>query len=194
MRNVTIFNHRETPMNNVALHQEVWPELYDPDFPDKYAIEKLDTSTPSPLPFRFNDGGRAKAGFSGSARDCVARSIAIASGLSYIEVYSALAQGNATQRASKRTPRRTRTASQGIFTQRKWFKDYMTSLGFVWEPTQRVGSVNKARLCKGALPNGKLVVSVSRHYTAVINGVIHDTFDCSRNGKRCVYGYWVKRT
>jgi len=194
LRNVTIFNHRETPMNNVALHKEVWPELYDPDFPDKYTIEKLDASTPSPLPFRFNDGGRSKAGFSGSARDCVARSTAIASGLSYIEVYSALAQGNATQRASKRTPRRTRTASQGIFTQRKWFKDYMTSLGFVWVPTQRIGSVNKARLCKGALPNGKLVVSVPRHYTAVINGVINDTFDCSRNGKRCVYGYWVKRT
>ena len=181
-------------MNNVALHQEVWPELYDPDFPDKYTIEKLDTAPLSPLPFQFDDGGRSKAGFSANARDCVARSIAIASDLSYIEVYSALAQGNATQRASKRTPKRTRTASQGIFTQRKWFKDYMTSLGFVWQPTQRIGGANKTRLCKGALPNGKLVVSVSRHYTAVINGIIHDTFDCSRNGKRCVYGYWVKQT
>jgi hypothetical protein len=31
---------------------------------------------------------------------------------------------------------------------------------------------------------------VSRHAVAVIDGVIHDTYDCSRGGKRCVYGYW----
>jgi hypothetical protein len=24
----------------------------------------------------------------------------------------------------------------------------------------------------------------------VIDGVIHDTHDCSRNGTRCVYGYY----
>jgi hypothetical protein len=26
----------------------------------------------------------------------------------------------------------------------------------------------------------------------VIDGVIHDTHDCSRGGTRCVYGYWRK--
>jgi hypothetical protein len=26
----------------------------------------------------------------------------------------------------------------------------------------------------------------------VIDGVIHDTFDPSRGGTRCVYGYWIK--
>ncbi len=30
-----------------------------------------------------------------------------------------------------------------------------------------------------------------RHYTAVIDGVINDTHDPSREGTRCVYGYWV---
>lgn len=29
-----------------------------------------------------------------------------------------------------------------------------------------------------------------KHVCAVINGVIHDTFDSSREGSRCVYGYW----
>jgi hypothetical protein len=42
------------------------------------------------------------------------------------------------------------------------------------------------------LPSGKLVVSVSKHLTAVIDGVIHDTHDCSRAETRCVYGYWNK--
>ena len=33
-------------------------------------------------------------------------------------------------------------------------------------------------------------MSVSKHITAVVDGVIHDTFDPSRDGTRCVYGYW----
>jgi hypothetical protein len=39
---------------------------------------------------------------------------------------------------------------------------------------------------------GKLIVSVSRHLVAVVNGVINDTYDCSRDATRCVYGYWQK--
>lgn len=40
------------------------------------------------------------------------------------------------------------------------------------------------------LPPGRLVVSVSKHLTAVVDGVIHDRYDPSRDGTRCVYGYW----
>jgi hypothetical protein len=25
----------------------------------------------------------------------------------------------------------------------------------------------------------------------VIDGVLHDTHDCTRGGTRCVYGYWI---
>jgi hypothetical protein len=39
---------------------------------------------------------------------------------------------------------------------------------------------------------GRLVVAVSKHYTAVIDGVIHDTHNPQREGKRCVYGYFSK--
>ena len=37
--------------------------------------------------WEYNDGGRSKAGFKGDARDCVVRSIAIATGLPYKKVY-----------------------------------------------------------------------------------------------------------
>lgn len=64
-------------------------------------------------------------------------------------------------------------------------------------------------LADGELPPGRLIVAVSRHYTAVIDGVVHDTHDPQRRtywygqgdyaaGKavriteRCVYGYWSK--
>lgn len=44
----------------------------------------------------------------------------------------------------------------------------------------------------GELPHGRLVVMLSRHAAAVIDGVLHDTYQDDRGGTRCVYGYWIK--
>jgi hypothetical protein len=163
------------------------------------------------MDFTYDDGGRAAAGYKGAAGDCVARAIAIASGKPYAEVYAALAQGRGSQRSTKRSGKRSASARNGISVQRKWFKDYMRSLGATWVPTMQIGSGCKVHLHDGELPSGRLVVSVSKHYTAVIDGVIHDTHDpqrevhCSKPGsngstadpdaehwvaRRCVYGYW----
>jgi hypothetical protein len=56
----------------------------------------------------------------------------------------------------------------------------------------QIGSGCNTHLKADELPSGRLVCNVSRHAVAVIDGVIHDTHDCSRGGKRCVYGYWHK--
>lgn len=166
----------------------------------------------------YNDGGRAASGYRGSAGDCVCRSIAIVSGLPYQEVYSRLAEGTGAQRASKRTAKRARSARDGINTKRKWFRDYMRSLGFRWVPTMRIGQGCRTHLADGELPSGRLIVVLSKHYTAVLDGVVHDTYDPQRevhcvkpdhggelkvgewrnvNGicsieRRCVYGYWTR--
>lgn len=42
------------------------------------------------IQFVHHDGGRALSGFKGSAHDCVTRSIAIATGLPYTQVYMEL--------------------------------------------------------------------------------------------------------
>jgi hypothetical protein len=142
----------------------------------------------------YNDGGRANAGYKGKTKDCVCRSIAIITGKPYQEIYSYLSNGNATQRKSKYDTKATagkKTASNGINTTRKWFKDYMKKLGFKWVPTMQVGSGCKVHLSENELPKGKLIINVSRHYTAMIDHVIHDTHDCSRDGNRCVYGYFI---
>ena len=55
-----------------------------------------------------------------------------------------------------------------------------------------VGQGCKVHLRSEELPSGILIVAVSRHLTVVKNGVIYDTHDCSRDGTRCVYGYWSK--
>lgn len=140
--------------------------------------------------FVTNDGGRTAAGFRGDAGDCVTRAIAIASGMPYPDVYAHIANGCANERGSKRSRSRGRSARNGVHVSRKWFKDYMRSIGFVWTPTMTIGSGCTVHLRDGELPDGRLVVSVSKHYVAVIDGVIHDTYDPSRDGTRCVYGYW----
>jgi hypothetical protein len=166
--------------------------------------------------FTFDDGGREAAGFRGRAGDCVARSVAIASGRPYAEVYAALAAGTGSQRAGKRV-KRSASARDGVNTGRKWVRDYMAGLGFRWVPTMRIGSGCTVHLVAEELPAGRLVVAVSKHYTAVIDGVIHDTDDPRRDmhctepyrepmpagywtwdsktmhhvARRCVYGYWI---
>jgi hypothetical protein len=148
----------------------------------------------NPLPWNKNDGGRAAAGFKGKAGDCVARAVAIASGRPYQEVYDELAQINARIPLSKHRRRHRAagmtTAAHGIYTRSKLFKDYMLAQGFVWTSTMGIGTGCKVHLRRGELPMGRLIARVTKHYTAVIDGVINDTYDCSRDGTRAVYGYW----
>jgi hypothetical protein len=139
------------------------------------------------MEYRYHDGGRTS---SKSRRDCVCRAIAIASGLDYSEIWDSLTYGKLNQRKTKRTPSYS-NADSGVLVKRKWFKDYMNSLGFFWTPTMKVGTGCKIHLRSGELPNGRLVVSLSRHYSAVIDNVIYDIYDPSRNGTRCVYGFWT---
>jgi len=54
----------------------------------------------------------------------------------------------------------------------------------------KIGSGYKVHLAEGELPMGRLVVHVSKHSVAVIDGVLHDTHDPTRGESRCVYGYW----
>jgi hypothetical protein len=138
--------------------------------------------------FVVDDGGRAAAGYRGQAGDCVARSIAIAAQLPYKTVYDALnlaAQNEPDQARGRRSSARNGVARPTI---RRFMKD----LGWVWTPTMRVGSGTTVHLLPEELPEGRLVVSCSKHLTAVIDGVIHDTHDPSRGGTRCVYGYWSR--
>jgi hypothetical protein len=171
---------------------------------DLFPFEYVGGEKGDRMKFVYNDGGREAAGFKGHAGDCVARSIAIASGRSYAEVYKALADGSGSERQT-----RGRSARNGIRVKRKWFKDYMGSIGFEWVPTMGIGTGCKVHLHDGELPSGRLVVAVSKHYTAVIDGEIHDTHNPQRGGtliwvpvwndpagkwieqpRRCVYGYW----
>ena len=136
-----------------------------------------------------DDGGRAKAGFKGTAGDCCVRAFAIASGRPYQEVYDLVADLAKRERTGKRK-RGKSSPRTGVY--RATAKKLAERLGFRWVPTRGIGSGCTVHLAEHELPEGNLVVSLSRHYCAVIDGVVRDNHDPSRGGTRCVYGYWIK--
>ena len=148
------------------------------------------------ISFIKTDGGRAAAGWTNkkTTGDCVARAVTIASGRPYNEVYAELAEINARMKLTKHRLRRgkagSRTASHGIWTKSKPFKDYMIMNGFEWTPTMQIGSGCKVHVRENELPKGRLVLALSKHSAAVIDGILYDAYDCSRDGTRCVYGFW----
>lgn len=133
------------------------------------------------MKWEYDDGGRRAAGFKGDTGDCVVRAVAIATGLPYGEVYQGISRLQRTQRVTKHTRKGLRSVRNGTYTRRKWFKDYMARLGWVWTPTMAIGAGCTVHLHDGELPPGRLIVALSRHYTAVIDGVIRDTYDPQRS-------------
>ena len=128
------------------------------------------------MKLKTSDGGRAVY-FKGTTNDCVVRAICNATCRDYKIVYNELynIQGY--------SPRK------GVNS--KIAKTYIEKiLGLKWHSCMNIGKGCTIHLKSEELPTGVLIVRLSKHLTCVINGVLYDTYDCSRNGTRCVYGYW----
>lgn len=148
--------------------------------------------------FIFNDGGRMNAGYKGQTGDCVTISIAIVTEKSYQEVYDAM---NALSKNEKLGYRKEKSmygtkyvkvsaARTGVV--KKVYDKYLKDLGYTWKATMGIGTGCKVHLLKDELPAGRIIAKLSGHLVAVVDGVVNDTYDCSREGKRCVYGYYYK--
>ncbi len=134
-----------------------------------------------------DDGGRADAGFSGEAGDCACRAVAIAAQVEYEYAYRLI---NAIAESETRRSRPPSNARTGVW--RDTMDKVMGYLGFTSVPTMKVGEGCRVHVRPDELPGGRIVLRLSRHYTAFVDGVLHDTHDSSRGGTRCVYGYWQK--
>ena len=150
------------------------------------------------LPWIRDDGGRATAGFKGTTSDCVTRAIAIAAERPYQQVYDEL---NALCAAQRAKPGRSKTSARtGV--PKPVIRRYLDSIGWRWVPTMAIGSGCTTHLCAEELPMGRLIVSLSKHLTCVVDHTIRDAFDPQRISietrpgqdarliRRCVYGYW----
>ncbi|MBP3707562.1 MAG: hypothetical protein J6J36_03000 [Clostridia bacterium] len=140
------------------------------------------------MEFNYNDGGRAKY-FKGKTGDCVTRAIAIATEKDYLEVYNII---NELAKKEKITEKKKKKSNARTGVYKDTYKKYLESLGWKWYPCMRIGSGCTTHLCKEELPNGTIICRLSRHLVCVKDGVINDTYDCSRGETRCVYGYFKK--
>ena len=129
------------------------------------------------MAYVYNDGGRADAGYKGSAGDCGARAMAIALDLYYQAAYDELAQAN-------KEAGRPRSARNGIM--KDVYSKVLERHGWVWHPAPKfVGRKAYA----SDMPEGTVIARMAGHFVCIIDGVVQDTFDCSH---KMVYGFWAK--
>lgn len=126
--------------------------------------------------FIETDGGRSQY-FKGNAGDCAARAMAIALGLDYKQCYDELSKAHRARTGKK-------TARNGIY--KDDFDTVLNKHGWVWHPAPKFDG-RKAR--HSDMPSGNVIARMSRHFVAVIDGVVHDSWD-SRG--KMIYGYWAK--
>ena len=161
--------------------------------------QSTDTVIPTPAGgWVYDDGGRKAAGFTGETPvgDCVPRAIAIATGKPYREVYDELHRrtklwhDTSRSRAARESRARQRPSPRtGTYVE--VYKPYIEDvLGWVWTPTKFIGDSTVVHLNADELPKGRLIAKCSKHLVAVVDGVIHDIYDPSREGERMVYGHW----
>ena len=129
--------------------------------------------------FKYNDGGRSQYYKGQNAGDCAARSMAIALGLNYKDCYDEIAKANAKAGYKK-------SARDGVY--KIVFEKILKEHGWVWHPAPKFEG-RKARY--NDMPMGNVIASMAKHYTAIVDQEIHDTWDCSH---KMVYGYYAKPT
>ena len=140
------------------------------------------------MKFNYNDGGRSKY-FEGKTGDCVCRAIAIANDMDYMDVYNLIKEYSKDEKITKRRKRKSNSRT-GVY--KDTTKKILIDLGWTWVPTMKIGQGCKVHLREEELPTGTIIACVSKHVTCIKDGVINDTYDCSRGETRCVYGYYTK--
>ena len=133
------------------------------------------------IDYRYDDGGRAAAGYRGKTGDCVVRAIAICAREVYRAVYVTMAghmkrngyaaSGNAyaTRERNRKAPRR-----RGQLTAKRVQDQVLGAYGF-----------RKISLPAGERPTfteayhrfGDCVVGTTKHVAAIVDGALRDTFD-----------------
>lgn len=121
------------------------------------------------MKYKYNDGGRVEAGFSGKTGDCSLRALAIVTGKPYKEI------------AAEYYPYWVSDMVNG-------WKNYLLDNGWKWTARKRGESLRPTHFTK----QGVYVLKMAHHVSVVIDGVVHDVWNVTKGG-RCVYGY-LERT
>jgi len=122
------------------------------------------------MKYKYNEGGRGEH-YKGLSGDCVTRAITIATEQRYDDVYNALFDIARNWKGNSKLAKRIRTNASprdGCFKEvgSKYLKDLS------------IDEVRKKLKINDQIFNeGRYVVKVRRHWIAIIDGVVHDTWD-----------------
>ena len=126
--------------------------------------------------YTYSDAGRSAAGFKGES-DCGIRAVAVACSMSYQDARKLLKE------YSNKGKLGSRAISRGIY--REDMTAALQSIGWKWVSAPKFDG-RKARYSD--IP-GTAICRMAKHYAAVIDGVLIDTWDSS---EKMVYGYWTQ--
>jgi len=154
------------------------------------------------MKFIYATGGREKYYKATNVGDCVTRAICNATGKDYKEVYDRLKEMAKCESTKNHRGNKRSSVRDGVF--KETWKRYLKEIGWVHHSVTSIGNKERRmKLTEEDLPNGTLIVQLSKHLTCVKDKVIYDTYDCSTkeyydefgnlqvNNQRCVYGYWT---
>ena len=130
------------------------------------------------MSYTYNDGGKSSTSLK-SNTDCGIRAMAIACSIPYMEARQHL------KTASKNGKMGSGAISDGIY--KEDIGQALKEFGFMWQSAPKL-SGRKARYSD--LPQGRIVVRMAKHFAAVLDGELHDSWDSS---EKMVYGYWIKQ-
>lgn len=130
--------------------------------------------------YRYDDGGRAAAGYKGTTGDCGVRATAIATGKPYAEVYDALFAIAKNWKGNSRKAQRIRaraTPRTGVNVD--VLDAYMQSIG--WHATMVKSRLHELPAwaytqVKEGVPGA--VLYMRKHYTALVDDTVRDIWDC----------------
>lgn len=128
--------------------------------------------------YQFNDGGRAAAGYKGKSGDCGVRAMSIACEMDYKAARKLLKEYSARGKLGSKA------IASGIY--KEDMDAALRSIGWAWVSAPKFEG-RKARYAD--LPKGRHIAQMARHYAAVVDGVLLDSWDSS---SKMVYGYWTK--
>ncbi len=124
-------------------------------------------------PFTFNDAGRASSKRPKQRDDCTVRTLAIALRFKYDEAYDLLAGAG-------------RKCSRG-FRLSDWLNTQPFARKMPFPAVKGERRMNPHRFCRD-YPTGTFICKVAKHVFAVVDGVVHDTFENPPD--RCIYTAW----
>ena len=95
----------------------------------------------------------------------------------------------------------TRHTKPDVIPEKEVMNRFAAEKGFIWQATSGIGQVETVHVRPDELPGGVLVLKISKHFSAMIDGLLYDIWDTSVSrhvaedggrGWRTVYGYWSK--